>query len=97
MVDKDTAPKRLIVVSDDREIRKAARRRRSRTWSCAQMIHALSASMSGNLTSMPYAHEGDVAPLDERQVELWMKQFGVKGDEADTNDLPWYDPDIDET
>lgn len=96
MIAADSAPRRLVVVSNDREIRQAARRRRAHVWSCEQLIHALSASISGKGATMPAARKGDIGPLDEDQVARWMKQFGVKGDEVDVKTQPWWDPMLDE-
>ncbi len=79
MIDADTAPRRLVVVSNDREIRKAARRRRARAWSCEMLIGELArtAAASDRTSSGSPADQ----PLDSGQVDHWLEQFGLDGDQ----------------
>ena len=72
MIEADTAPRRLLVVSSDREIMKAARRRKATAVSAAEFIRMLAAprakgGASGKRTGV----------LDEAEVERWLHEFGV--------------------
>jgi len=86
MIDADSAPRRLVVVSNDREIRRAARRRRARAWSCEMLIGELArtAATSDRAVSDRPADQ----PLDRKQVDHWLEQFGVDGDKPIDPDEP---------
>jgi len=82
MIGKDSAPRRLTVVSSDRQIQKAARRRRCRVVSSDQFISMLA---TGHAPSLGQGSaEGDLTkPLSEGEVNRWLKQFGVDGVDDD--------------
>lgn len=74
MVETSSSPRQIIVVSDDREIRQAARRRRCTCWGTGQFIHEL-------LKQLHQAGSGaDEKPapdtLREDDVEHWLRTFG---------------------
>ena len=46
LVDGDTAPRRITVVSSDREVQKAARRRRAKAWTSERFISELARSLA---------------------------------------------------
>jgi len=78
MIDDESAPRRLVVVSSDRQIQKAARRRRCRVLGSVEFIHRLARFDGGKNRAAPSTTEGNItAPLDEREVSHWLKQFGV--------------------
>jgi hypothetical protein len=79
MIDADTAPRRLVVVSNDREIRRAARRRRARAWSCEMLIGELARTGAGGDRSSAGLPADE--PLDSGQVDHWLEQFGLDGDQ----------------
>jgi uncharacterized protein len=79
MIAADSAPRRLSVVSDDREIQKAARRRRAKVVGCAAMVAELARAAErlerqGGPGAQPEPNvpDGDVAS--------WAKLFGVDPD-----------------
>jgi len=72
LIGKDSAPRRLIVVSDDRQIQVAARRRRARPMPCAELIAVLT-------TPRQSAEPGRPLPeLSRDEVESWLEEFGVE-------------------
>ncbi len=90
LISGDSAPRLLTVVSSDRQIRKAARRRRARTITSEQfvdyLLEMLTASRRAN--AMPGRdHKRTTQPLNEKEVEQWLKTFGVE----DSNDSPHSD------
>jgi predicted RNA-binding protein with PIN domain len=92
MIDADTAPRRLTVVSTDREIRRAARRRRATSLTAEQFIQLLAAARSGGSSSR--ADEPPPAgPLDEAEVERWLRRFGVDEDALHEDDSWWRQDD----
>ena len=90
MVNENTAPRRLTVCSDDRQIQKAARRRRARICSNADLIHHLcrlgvNPSRTGDRT------KATSQSLDEDQVRRWAEEFGLDPD------MPIDRPPLDES
>ncbi|MDP6154174.1 MAG: NYN domain-containing protein [Phycisphaeraceae bacterium] len=81
LIDANTAPRRLTVVTSDREIQKAARRRRARVIGSDAYVNVLR-----KLAAMPLATADDDACkpsiLDEAQVQRWLETFGVDGDQT---------------
>ena len=84
LIGRDSAPRRLTVVSNDNQIRKAARRRRAKVIGCDQFISQLLSWLSargGNETT-PDDKPG-AATLDEQQVRQWLETFGIEHDGDD--------------
>jgi hypothetical protein len=86
----------LIVISSDREIQKAARRRRAKVLSAAEFIHFL----TNEPALAPRGSSGAKAtPLSEDEVERWLKEFGVSDAERRVGGSPpsgsWPPRDVD--
>ena len=105
MIDADSAPRRLVVVSDDREIQRAARRRRAKVCSTGQFIYQLvavaragtkgSAGGAGGAGAAADA-KGHAAQLDIADVNTWLERFGLDGEEPlDEPAEPWTDVPVD--
>ncbi len=94
MIDTDSAPRRLVIVSDDRQIQKAARRRRARAWSCDQLIRYLAGAVNSAASA-----DDKPAPesMDEAEVNRWLELFGFDHDARidDDEQPPWWRPDFD--
>ena len=78
-IEADTAPKRLIVVSSDREIRQHARRRRCRSVPsdefAATLLRLLGRPETKHATEPSEKHEG----LGESDADDWLDYFGIDG------------------
>lgn len=86
----DSAPKRLIVVSDDREIQKAARRRRARVWPCGTFVHELLKVIGGG-GAPPASPRKQQQAMSDDEVDRWLDRFGVDGDQRLDDDVdPWW-------
>ena len=90
-IDADTAPRRLTVVSSDRRIQKAARRRRCRVLASAAFLRQLATACArkknrGRADKGPDAGRDPSGPLNEQQVRRWLEYFGV--DTQDDRDNP---------
>jgi predicted RNA-binding protein with PIN domain len=86
LIAKDHSPRRLMVVSSDRQIQQAARRRRAQAVSAEDFIHMLaphSASGAGSAAARP------TEPLTQDQVERWLEEFGIDGEQP-LGDKPWW-------
>ena len=75
LIDDDTSPRRLIVVSTDHEIRKAARRRRATSWTSDEFIHRLTRALRTPHSPGP---EKPTGTLDEVQTRRWLRAFGLE-------------------
>lgn len=81
LIHQDSAPKRLLVVSSDREVRASARRRRCRTLESArfvtQLIHDASSRRGRGRRAGEPAREQPVHP---GAVDEWIRHFGLGKD-----------------
>ena len=85
LIDADSAPRRLTVVSSDRAVRRAARRRKARDWTSEGFLNRLAtAARTGGDATAPDKPGGTAMP--EGQVERWLDWFGI--DPADSPDSP---------
>ena len=87
LIDADSAPRRLTVVTNDREIQKAARRRRARVWPSEKLIGVLadvqrqgSARGAGGRHGL---HHAKTQPLSPEEVDHWKKQMGLDDEDLD--------------
>jgi predicted RNA-binding protein with PIN domain len=87
LIRDDTAPRRLTVVSSDREIRQAARRRRCQgvtSEQFASFVHRL------NCRTRPAGIEEPAEKtcgLSPRQLDHWLKEFQVEPPAEDEDEL----------
>jgi predicted RNA-binding protein with PIN domain len=80
LIDQHSAPKRLTVVSSDRQIRAAARRRRARDLPSDQFIDKLAHQLRQAHAAPPRPGRPSVAPLPPELVERWKDVFGIDRD-----------------
>ena len=81
LVNADSAPRRLTVVTNDRQIQRAARRRRAKVRSCEALIQDLAAAAGGRSdapTPSP-SPKPDHVRLTDQQVQQWLDEFGLDG------------------
>ena len=94
LIDACSSPRRLVVVSNDRVIQRACRRRRGQSWSCEKFIGELA-----RLAASGGASSGGTPPQKQRslsadEVEQWLETFGIDADEAkraDEQARPWWE------
>ncbi|MEZ6190120.1 MAG: NYN domain-containing protein [Phycisphaerales bacterium] len=85
LIDADSAPRRLTVVSSDRAVRRAARRRKARDLTAEGFLNRLAtAGKTGGGTTAP--GKPGTATMGNDQVERWLDWFGI--DPADSPDGP---------
>ena len=74
LIDADSAPRRLTVVSSDRQVQKAARRRRCKVVSSEDFIRVLATQSS----IVDPSDKGDLSrSLSEEETNQWLEQFGI--------------------
>ena len=74
----DSAPKRLTVVSSDREIRAAARARGAKDLPSDLFIERLTRDHATGVTGPRRPGRPRVEPLDAESVDAWLDVFGVE-------------------
>ncbi len=76
LIKKNTAPRRLVVVSSDRRIRQAARRRRARSLSAVEYLMEMI-----NRANRPVRRSKEPpekrSGLIEGDVDMWLNIFGI--------------------
>lgn len=82
LVQRSSAPKRLTIVTSDREIARASRRRRATVMTSELFLHRLSEDRNGPPArgASERRHSAD-HPADRRQVEHWLRVFGIDADD----------------
>ena len=97
-----TAPRRLTVVSNDRQIQKATHRRRCRVLSTERFIQSLEriASQRPRLNNAKQS-KSHPTRLNRQEIHNWLQEFGIQteGDEIDDKIVPedpsyWDEDDI---
>jgi uncharacterized protein len=86
LIDKDTSPRRLTVVSSDRAIRRAARRRKARDLSSEDFLKRLARAARGGGGTGGAGGGGSsgkpaAGPLPDEQVDRWLDWFGIDPDD----------------
>jgi predicted RNA-binding protein with PIN domain len=78
-IERDTAPRRLIVVSSDREIQRAAGRRRAGVWDSPRFLHELVAALAAVRQRRARIGPGKLqtGTLGEVDVARWAREFGL--------------------
>lgn len=92
MIDADTAPRRLTIVSTDRVIRRAARRRRAQVMTSEQFVSQLLKMTYTRRPAGPrQTHKHATGSMSEQEVQQWLDEFGMRDnhDVDDRDDLPW--------
>lgn len=78
-IQASTAPRRLIVVSSDRQIRKAARKRRCPSVRSEEFAEQLLKLVErSRRTPKPSEPKEKTAGLSEEQSRYWLKQFDIE-------------------
>lgn len=80
LIARSTAPRRLKVVSSDRRIQAAARRRRALVLGSEAFLRQLGADRD-RFSRKPKPIVGEEVPLSAASIALWMREFGFEADE----------------
>ena len=76
LIDADSAPKRLTVVSSDNRIRHAARRRRAKAVASDTWYASTVRRLRERVAAGPESSAHPPVPLLEEDVNYWIRQFG---------------------
>ena len=86
LIQKNTAPRRLVVVSSDIRLKKAARRRRAQSLTSPEFLMQMVRRMSAPVRRPPEPREKRQG-VESGQLDKWLDLFGIEGgDEFDVND-----------
>jgi uncharacterized protein len=81
MIEDENAPRSLIVVSNDRRVQRAARRRGAQPMASETFLRRLAAALHGPVAP------ADAKPSAEPDAQGWMRKFGLESDSSDPPDL----------
>lgn len=85
-IDADSAPRRLLVVSTDRQIQKAARRRRCQIMDSMAFVHHLAKGWRSGVDHQGQQAGGEFTkPLDGDEVQQWLKYFDISPEDRPRN------------
>lgn len=76
LIKQDSAPRRLLVVSSDHRLQKAAHRRRASSIDSEPWLAQLLRQRQARLEQGPADSNKPEGPLSPGEVEFWLKQFG---------------------
>jgi predicted RNA-binding protein with PIN domain len=79
LIEHHSAPRQLVVVSDDRRIREAAQRRRSTAWSCFEFLESLKKRRTRRSVAAA-SPENKRGALTQAEREFWLKEFAGLAD-----------------
>ncbi|MEO0513556.1 MAG: NYN domain-containing protein [Planctomycetota bacterium] len=94
-IEAETAPKRLLVVSSDRRIQKAGRRRRCPTLDSVGFLRQIVFDAEASMASTELAQTGGLrgeVPLKQAAIGFWKQEFGLSDDDAPK---PAFDVELD--
>jgi predicted RNA-binding protein with PIN domain len=76
-VNESSHPRRITVVSNDREVQRSARRRGAKALRADDFLRQLAADAARAPRSRRSVARRDPGPLTPRQVEAWLRYFGL--------------------
>ncbi|MDP6987583.1 MAG: NYN domain-containing protein [Phycisphaerales bacterium] len=82
LIDRTTSPGRLVIVSSDNRLRKAAKRRRCKRLTSEQFLRTILDDLAAKPPDRPDSPEHRDRPDD--QAADWERQFGLTSDELET-------------
>jgi len=85
LIRNSSAPKQLTVISDDRRIQKAARRRGCKSIGCLDFVEDL-ARHRRRRGPLPEAHGGK-KPATKNETKFWLQEFAHLDDENEMKEL----------
>lgn len=92
LIQQDTSPRQLVVVSSDNRVQAAARRRRAIGIKSDAWYGQLCRDFRTTESSLP--EDKPEGPLNSQQVASWLKAFGSAGDLADDDSQAIFPPDF---
>lgn len=88
LLEKATAPRRMTIVSNDRRLRGAARRRKARWLSSEDFLRQLASDHAASPTRLNTGPADPASDMDQAAVKRWLKTFGFDPALADRRDPP---------
>jgi hypothetical protein len=87
LIQRDHSPRSLTLVSDDRELQRAARRRGAQAMPCQEFIHQLLLALAQEGESRAQRRQPTAQPKPAKpgphsdEMQQWAKEFGVDPDQ----------------
>ncbi|QQE10847.1 NYN domain-containing protein [Planctomycetota bacterium] len=86
LIDGSTTPRKITVVTNDRAIKRAAKRRKASLLSSDAFISRLAQTL-GSIPPLPKSAKPDLSPVPEDQVRGWLEEFGLTSDDLENDPL----------
>ena len=83
MIKSSSGPRDLIVVSSDREIKAAARRRGCKVRTAGEFIKTSAKELSRAQTKKEHEPEAKQKGLSGKETDKWLEEFGIDPDQED--------------
>ncbi len=77
LVAADSAPRRLTVISDDRAVQRAAKRRKAQAMGCQDFIHLLLQALAAAGQIPPVETSAQTLATESDVVKRWAREFGL--------------------
>lgn len=77
MLEESSHPRRITVVSSDRQVQRAARRRGAKVLRSDDFLRQLATDAARAPRGRRAAPRRDPGPLSSRQVDAWLRYFGI--------------------
>ena len=77
LLQESTHPRRITVVSNDRQVQRAARRRGAKVLRSDDFLRQLATDAARAPSGRRAAPRRDPGPLSSRQVDAWLRYFGI--------------------
>jgi predicted RNA-binding protein with PIN domain len=77
LVNESSHPRRITVVSNDREVQKSARRRGAKVLRADDFLRQLATDAARAPRGKRSVARRDPGPLTSRQVDAWLRYFGI--------------------
>jgi hypothetical protein len=77
MLNESSHPRRITVVSNDREVQRSARRRGARVLGAEAFLRQLAQDAAAAPRGKRAVARRDPGPLTARQVDAWLRYFGI--------------------
>ena len=78
LLEESSHPRRMTVVTNDREVQRAARRRGAKVLGAEAFLRQLALDAARTPRTRRAVGKRDPGPLTDRQVDAWLRYFGLE-------------------
>src|SRR5262249_16308094 len=86
LINRCACPRHLVVISNDRRVQEAARRKGAASWTCDDFLRHWESSRDRSRPARPPMPDR-LAPPSRAEVERWLAEFGDVADDPEFREL----------